>query len=131
MSILGRKISLKAVAALAAVMVVVALLPVWTSAPEREIRLVVRGMAFYLEGDPRTANPTLEVRAGETVRVVLVNDERGVTHDFVVPELRASTALIDWNESDAVTFDVPSSPGSYEYICQPHRLMMRGTIQVH
>jgi plastocyanin len=37
---------------------------------------------------------------------------------------------ITWNQSGEVVFDVPENPGTYEYVCQPHRLMMRGTIEV-
>ena len=131
MSILGRKISAKAVAALAAIIVVAALLPVMTDAPVREITLVTRGMAFYVEGDLDRPNPTLEVKAGERVRIVVRNEERGMTHDFSVPAAQAATELLNWNEQDAVTFDVPDTPGTYEYFCQPHRLMMKGRLVVH
>ena len=129
MSIWGRKVSVKVVAAVAALMVMAALLPVMTSGVDREVTLVARGMAFYLDGDP-TPNPTITVKAGETVRVVLKNQDRGMTHDFTVPALDAGMRLINWNEQDDVTFDVPSTPGTYEYFCNPHRLMMSGKIQV-
>ena len=52
MSILGRPVSWKAVAALSAVLIVAALLPTTTSPYAREIHLVAKDMAFYLEGDP-------------------------------------------------------------------------------
>jgi plastocyanin len=129
MSIWGRKVSVKVVVAVAALMVMAALLPVMTSSVDREVTLIARGMAFYIEGDP-APNPTITVKAGETVRVVLRNEDRGMTHDFAVPALAAGMDLIDWNESDTVTIDVPSEPGTYEYVCNPHRLMMRGTIKV-
>lgn len=130
MSIWGRKISNKVVAAAAVAMIVGALLPVMTKTPDREVTLVVRGMAFYLDGDFRHPNPTIELKAGENVRVVLRNDERGMTHDFAVPALGAATGLLDWNEQDATSFEVPETPGTYEYFCNPHRLMMKGTIRV-
>jgi plastocyanin len=129
MSILGRTIPGTVVAA-AALIVVASLLPVMTSAPEREIALVARGMAFYLESDPRTPNPTIEVRAGERVRVVLRHEDRGMTHDFAVPALDTGMDLLRWNEVGEVTFEVPSRPGTYEYVCNPHRLMMLGVIRV-
>lgn len=131
MSIFGRTISGRAIAALALLMVLVALLPAVSSTPTREITLVVRGMAFYVKDDPRTANPALEVKAGERVRIVLENQNRGMTHDFAVPALGAALDPIDWNETDTVVFDVPEAPGTYEYVCRPHQLMMRGTIRVH
>jgi plastocyanin len=87
-------------------------------------------MAFYLESDLKTPNPTLEIKAGERVRIIFRNQDRGLTHDFAVPILRKRTDAIDWNETDDVTFSVPTRPGTYEYECQPHRLMMRGTIRV-
>jgi plastocyanin len=131
MSVWGRRISAKVVAAAAAAMVVAALLPVMTSTPVREIRLVARDMSFYLESDPRRANPVLDVAAGERVRIVLTNADRGMTHDFAVPRAGVAMSPIGWNQSTDVTFDVPTAAGTYEYICRPHQLMMRGTIRVH
>jgi plastocyanin len=107
-----------------------ALLPALSSTPTREVRLVVKGMAFYLEGDSHTPNPTIDVRAGERVRVVVRNEDRGLTHDFAVPALRRASRAIEWSQSAAIAFDAPESPGDYEYVCQPHRLMMRGTVRV-
>ena len=130
MSILGRKISAKPVAALAAIMIVGALLPVLTNAPSREITLVTRGMAFYVDGDFEHANPTLEVNAGERVRITVRNDERGMMHDFTVPAANAVTNLLKWNEQDEVTFVAPDTPGIYEYACRPHVLMMKGRLVV-
>jgi plastocyanin len=132
MSIWGRRVSGKAVAAVAVLFVVVAgLLPVLTKARAREVTLVVRDMAFYLEEEGKTPNPIIVAKPGETIRVVLVNRDRGVTHDFAVPAVEASTDLIDWNEQDEVTFDVPDEPGTYEYVCRPHLLMMmRGKLIV-
>jgi plastocyanin len=131
MSILGRKIPVKVVAALAVAMVIGALLPVMTQAPAREITLVARDMAFYLDGDFDRPNPVIEVKAGEHVRIVVRNEERGMTHDFAVPRLGAAVDLLDWNEQGQVTIEVPSTPGTYEYVCNPHRLMMQGTLKVY
>jgi plastocyanin len=64
------------------------------------------------------------------VRVVVRNEERGITHDFAVPALRAATNLIDWNEDAAVAFDVPDQPGTYAYVCEPHAQMMHGLLIV-
>ncbi len=131
MSVMGRQLSAKAIGALAALMlVVVALLPALSSPPTREVTLVVRGMAFYLESDPQSPNPVIEARAGERIRVVLRNQERGITHDFAVTDLDVATRAIAWNESSDVVIDIPSQPGTYEYVCRPHSLMMRGEIRV-
>jgi plastocyanin len=131
MSIFGRTISGRTVAAFAFLMLLIALLPALSSTPTREITLVVRGMAFYLKDDPLRPNPTLEVRAGERVRIVLENRDRGMTHDFAVPALDEALDPIDWNETNTVVFDVPEAPGTYEYVCRPHQLMMRGILRVH
>ena len=134
MSILGHYVS-KAVLLKTAVPIMVVLflavaLPALTSTPTREITLVARGMTFYIEGDASTPNPTIEVRAGERVRIVLRNEDRGMTHDFAVPAVAAAMDAIRWNESADVIFDVPETPGTYQYECRPHRLMMRGLLRV-
>ena len=131
MSILGRKISAKWVAVLAVAMVVGALLPVMTETPARQITLVARDMAFYLEGDYTHPNPDIEVKAGERVRIVMRNEERGMTHDFAVPAAAASVDLLEWNERGEVTFEVPATAGAYEYVCRPHLLMMKGILKVY
>ena len=130
MSVLGRQLSGRLVAALATLMVLVALLPAVSGTPTREITLVVKGMAFYLEDDPQTPNPTIAVRAGERVRVVLRNEDRGMTHDFAVPALDVVLTPITWNEAGEVVLDVPTQPGTYRYVCRPHSPMMSGTIRV-
>jgi plastocyanin len=131
MSILGRKISTKWVVALAVAMVVGALLPVMTKAPVREIVLVARNMAFYLDGDFTHPNPDIEVKAGEQLRVVVRNEERGMTHDFAVPAAAAGVDPLEWNDRGEVTFEVPATPGTYEYLCRPHMLMMKGVLKVY
>jgi plastocyanin len=131
MSILGRKISARWVAIFAVAMIVGALLPVMTKTPAREITLVARDMAFYLEGDHAHPNPDIEVKAGEHVRIVVRNEERGMTHDFAVPVVGASVDLLEWNERGEVAFDVPTTPGTYEYVCRPHMLMMKGILKVY
>lgn len=100
------------------------------SAPPREIVLVARGMAFYLAEDPRTPNPTLRLRAGERVRVVLRNEERGISHSFAVPGWRVETRLLEGTGSDTIDLAVPGAPGRQDYRCTPHAAMMRGTIEI-
>lgn len=131
MSIWGRRVPVRAVAAMVAMMITITgLLPVMTKARAREITLVAQDMAFYVESDLKTPNPVIEMKAGETIRVVLRNRERGMTHDFAVPVVDAATDVLDWNEEGAVTFDAPAEPGTYEYVCRPHLLMMKGTLRV-
>lgn len=98
--------------------------------PRRDIVLVARGMAFYLESDPSTPNPTIEVKSGERVRIILRNRERGMVHDFAVPALQAALDPVRWNEDGDVTFAAPATPGTYSYLCRPHAAMMAGEIVV-
>jgi plastocyanin len=95
----------------------------------REIRLVARDMTFYLEGqtDP---NPTLRVRAGETVRLVFRNEDPGMTHNVAIPEWDAVTKRIEGGAEASVTFRAPGQPSSQTYRCGPHAAVMRGTILV-
>jgi plastocyanin len=130
MSVMGRRFSAKLIGALAALILIVTLLPALSSPPTREITLVVRGMTFYLESDPHTPNPVIQARAGERVRIVLRNQERGMTHDFAVADLDAAVKPITWNKSSDVVIDIPNRPGTYPYVCRPHSLMMRGEIRV-
>jgi plastocyanin len=132
MSIMGCEMSWKVAVSVAVLTVGAALLPVMTvmtmSRP-REITLVAKDMTFYLEGDA-IPNPVIEVGRGETIHVVLRNQERGIVHGFAVPAVKAATDLLRWNEEASVTFDAPAKPGTYEYVCQPHSLMMKGTLRV-
>ena len=130
MSMWGRRISVEVVAVVVGLLAVGALLTAVTRTPSREITLVARGMAFYLESDPAIPNPTITARSGERLRIVFRNEDRGMTHDLAVPTFGVATDLIDWNEDDAMTFDVPDRPGTYDYICEPHAMMMRGRIVV-
>lgn len=86
-------------------------------------------MTFYIEGQSEP-NPTLRLRAGESVRLVLRNDEAGMTHDFAVPAWRAATKRIESGEQATVTFRVPVGVTSATYTCRPHWKIMRGTISV-
>jgi plastocyanin len=131
MSILGRSVSLKAIGAMALLMIFVTLIPALSGTPNREIVLVVKGMSFHLENDPLTPNPTLNVKAGERVRVVVHNQDRGMTHNFAVPALDVDMNPMRWSESGDIVFVAPDVPGTYEYVCGPHQLMMRGTIRVY
>jgi plastocyanin len=100
-----------------------------TAKNPREIVLVARDMSFYLDGGG-TENPTLRLKAGEDVRLVLKNEEPGVVHDFAVSAWKLGTRRLQARERDTVTFRVPDSPGQYEYLCTPHASMMRGIIEV-
>ena len=116
--------------ALAAVLAVVAMS--WRAAEThdvREIRLIARGMTFYVDGagDP---NPTLRLRAGETVRLVLRNEDRGMKHDLTVPEWDAATPLVAALRDGSVVVTAPARGTRTVYYCTPHQETMKGTILV-
>ena len=51
-----------------------------------------------------------------------------MTHDFAVPAAgRRARPASSWNEQGDVMFEAPARPGTYQYLCQPHQLMMKGT----
>jgi plastocyanin len=96
----------------------------------REINLVARGMAFYLEADPTTANPTIVVRRGEHVRVVLLNQTPGIDHDLAVTSLDVGLTPIAAGQSAAFDLQAPDTAGRHEYVCRPHAVMMKGVVVV-
>ena len=96
----------------------------------REIALVARGMSFYLEADPATANPTITLRAGERVRFVLRNQTPGIEHDLAVAALGVVLPPVPDGGLGAVDLEVPARPGAYEYQCRPHAVMMKGTLVI-
>ena len=95
----------------------------------REITLVARGMSFYLDGTDR-ANPVLRLTAGETVRVVLRNDDDGIAHTFEIGAWDAAVATLKGGDSGSVVIDVPNRPGRHRYACGPHAAMMNGIVEV-
>ena len=98
--------------------------------PARDIVLVARGMAFVLEDAPDVANPVIQLRAGERVRLVLKNEAPGLLHDIVIPDLGIAFEQMRAGESRELTFTVPATPGPHEYRCRPHAELMRGVIEV-
>jgi len=101
------------------------------TAPEREITLHARGMAFYMPGSD-APNPTLRVKAGESVRVTVVNDDPGVKHDLVVEKLGLTIAPLatTLGSRGSATLKAPALPGRYPYVCTFHAQMMRGVLEV-
>lgn len=99
----------------------------------REIRLVVRDMAYYIETGDDTAgdpNPTLKFKAGEQIRIVFHNDDRGMEHDFTIREWRVATKMLTGRGDDTIIFRVPKDARSARYVCTPHSGMMSGQIVV-
>ena len=119
------------IAAVFAVVGVVALMPVIANPriEPREIVLVARDMAFYVDGSG-VPNPTIAVRRGEDIRLVVRNDDPGITHGFALTAADASLDEIRAGSSASVVFHAPTELGRFDYLCPPHAQMMRGTILV-
>jgi plastocyanin len=113
------------------IVIVVALGMSWASRASsvHEISLVARGMAFYVEGTS-VANPTMQVRAGDRIRIVLKNEASGLRHDLAVPSLSAVMSPVEPGSSGVLEFDAPAQPGRLVYECRPHAQMMHGMIEV-
>ena len=95
----------------------------------REITLVTRDMAFYLDGSD-TPNPVLTMRAGETVRIVLRNEDVSIKHTFEVGTWDQAVSSPKGGSTASAVIEVPDRPGRHEYICGPHSALMRGVIEV-
>lgn len=95
----------------------------------REIVLIARDMAFYLEGS-ELPNPTIVVKRGEDVRIVMTNQDAGITHGFAVAGLRTSIDRIQSGTAAGLSFRAPADGGRHEYVCPPHAQMMKGCLLV-
>ena len=96
----------------------------------RSIDIVVRDMAFYVDGNPEP-NPVIALHAGERVRIRLRNEDAGMRHDFTIKAWTVGTKMLDdRGEQDVVEFRVPGERGTRTYQCTPHPKMMTGTILV-
>ena len=96
----------------------------------REIRLVVRDMTFYVEGND-APNPVLHARPGERLKLILRNTDPGMSHDFAVRAWKVKTRLLKGKDEDAIEFMVPNTRGAHAYSCTPHAEMMGGTMLVN
>lgn len=96
----------------------------------REIHLVARGMAFFLAGDSASPNPTIHVRTGERVRLVVSNETSGMEHDLAVASLGVAMTPLATGAVGVVDLEAPGVPGAHEYVCRPHAVMMRGRLIV-
>ena len=96
----------------------------------REVVLVARDMVFTAPGIASGPNPTLRLKAGERIRLVLENRDPGMKHDLAAPGLGIRTATVEFAESDRRLVTVPSAPGEYDYFCSFHDRLMRGRMVV-
>jgi len=115
----------------AALLAVAALPPMLGASREyaRDLRLVIVDKTFYVEGQP-APNPTLKLRAGERIRLVLRNEDVGMRHDLKIGAWNVAVPAIDGKGERTVMFLVPEGRGSVSYACTPHSASMRGAIEV-
>ena len=100
------------------------------TAPDLEITLVARDMAFYEKGKS-VPNPTLEAAPGRTIVLTFFNLDRGVEHDLSLAQLGLATPVLPGDgSSEILRFRAPDTPGDHDYTCQLHDRMMRGTLRV-
>jgi plastocyanin domain-containing protein len=95
----------------------------------REVSLVARGMAFYVDGGS-TANPILHARPSERLRITVVNNAPGMVHDLAIDAVSALTPPLTAGQIASIEFTAPEKPGDYAYRCRPHALMMKGVLTV-
>ena len=115
----------------AAALIAAAVWPIFGLSREadREVRLVAIDKTFYVEGQS-TPNPTLKLRAGERVRLVVRNQDEGMRHDLKIREWNIAVPPINGKGESAVTFRVPESRRGASYACTPHAASMFGSIEV-
>jgi plastocyanin len=95
----------------------------------REVRITARDMSFIVQ-DIAGPNPTLALTAGEQVKVTIRNEDRGMLHDFSIPEWDVRTGSVEWGTERSITFRVPAAASTPSYVCTPHSMMMSGRITV-
>ena len=100
-----------------------------TGAAVRQINLVTKDMAFYLEGDP-APNPAIRLTAGEQVRFNILNLDYGLVHNLAIEGWSVETTYLDADESAVVYVRAQEQVGRQAYVCSPHREMMRGIIEI-
>lgn len=98
------------------------------TAPALEIRLVAKGMAFFVEGESQP-NPDLYIPPGKKVLLTFINQDRGIDHDVVFPQFEVSTGKVKFGESALLELK-PRTVGEFNYLCSLHAAMMRGKLIV-
>lgn len=76
-------------------------------------RMAYIGVGGAIDG---VANPDLPVKAGQRVRIVLVNGD-GPAHDLALPDLTCQTALIAGQGTRASVTFTATAGRAYVYIC--------------
>ena len=98
----------------------------------REITMVAKNMVFSVPSSDTSgeANPTITVKRGQKVTIILRNDDAGMLHDLVIEGLDVRLEAVSCGETTRLTFTVPREPGEYVYLCSFHPTRMRGVFVV-
>tara|TARA_B100000809_G_C14658832_1_gene358820 strand:- start:29 stop:466 length:438 start_codon:yes stop_codon:yes gene_type:complete len=93
--------------------------------PEAVVTVVVvaKDMKF------NQTNPTIYIRPGTKIRLILRNEDPGMRHDLVLEALGLETPILKEGESAILEF-VVEDEGLFEYICSLHPVLMRGILMV-
>ena len=108
------------------------------SAQKRIIIIVAKNNAFYMRSGQTIGrlrvNPTLRLGAGETVDIIIRNEDASTKHDWQCPALGLHSRALGFNEQQTLTVTMPMSECSLPYLCsishhhEAHE--MRGRIEV-
>jgi hypothetical protein len=85
----------------------------------RTIILTARDMKFNAN------NPDFAIEPGKMVRVVLRNEDPGMKHDLVIPDIGIRTPVLQFGEEAVLEFRAPDTR-MFEYFCSMHSVLMRG-----
>lgn len=106
--------------------------PTAPSRAVREIVIVAKDMTFIIDSleSSGAANPTLTVKAGQKVTIVLRNDDPGMQHDLIIQGLQVQVRAVSYGQTTRLTFTVPRESGTYTYLCSFHPRSMRGAFVI-
>lgn len=129
---------MKRIGLLSALMIVVAsatgavLASMAQVAVSRDITVVAKNMVFSVPSLETSgeANPTITLKRGQKVTIILRNDDAGMLHDLVIEGLDVRLETVSCGETTRLTFTVPREPGEYVYLCSFHPTRMRGVFVV-
>jgi plastocyanin len=91
------------------------------TAPPRELVLLAKEITFLDAAQPGETNPTLALKKGEPVKLIVRNEETGqVLHCFTIGGLGVKTSRsLSAGESEELTF-TPKRKGTFAYACLMH-----------
>ena len=97
--------------------------------PTRDVLFIARDMAFYTGGS-KAVNPVIQLRTGEEVRLVFRNDDEGIRHTLAIQDWNVLLELPKGEREVSMVVRVPDRTGRHWYVCEPHRSMMVGIVEV-